>query len=342
MKRLFVRFFALAVLVSAGFLPCWASSVDREVVIANPAEHSVLAGTLSMPETSPKAALVLATGSGQQDRDETVFGHKPFKVIADSLSSYGYAVLRLDDRGVGGSTGEVENATTANFASDINRALCWLDSVLVNVPVGVLGHSEGGQIAYRVAVAQPKCRFIITLAAPAWPGDSLVMAQCRALSVKALGTWPGEKNQRAILDAAMSDMPAASARFVVMSEVGKAMGDAAKMPQMQEYIVKQAELVLSPWYRAFLRYDPSSDIESVTVPWLAMNGSLDTQVIPENLATIKQLCPSAVTVEMNGHNHLFQKASSGLPNEYETIAEDISAETIGQILPFLDSLSGEG
>lgn len=308
----------------------------REVTVSNPAEGSVLAGTLSLPDKKAKAALVLATGSGQQDRDETVFGHKPFKTIAEYLSKNGYAVLRLDDRGVGGSTGPLENVTTVNFTNDYGRAVDWLDSVLTDVPVGVLGHSEGGQIAYRLAADDPKCRFIITLAAPAWRGDSLVMAQCRALSVNALGRWDGEKNQRTILDIVMSNMPGESARFAVMSEIAKSLGNASGMPQMQQFMSTQADLVLSPWYREFIRFDPTATIQRVDVPWLALNGDKDTQVPAENLVTISQLCPAAATEIMVNHNHLFQHAITGLPNEYESIEEDISEETLSLILNWLD------
>lgn len=331
MRQLFIVISALISLMSF--------AEDREVVIANPSEGSVLAGTLSMPSSRPKAALVLATGSGQQDRDETVFGHKPFKVIADTLCSAGYVVLRLDDRGVGGSTGEVEKATTANFVSDISRAVNWLDSALIDVPVGVLGHSEGGQIAYRVAVADTACSFIITLAAPAWRGDSLVMAQCRAIAVNSLGRWDGEKNQRAILDIVMSDLPTYVAKPIILGELAKAMGDASKMPQIQEYMTTQADLVLCPWYRDFIRFDPTETIASVGVPWLALNGEKDTQVPPANLLTIVEHCPSVTAIELPGHNHLFQHSSTGLPNEYAQIEEDISVDTLAAILDWLDKLS---
>lgn len=310
-----------------------------EVEIDNPAENSHLEGTLTRPAGRPLAALVLATGSGPQDRDETVFGHKPFKAIAEALSAEGYAVLRLDDRGVGGSTGPTENATTANFVSDITRAVNWLDSALTDVPVGVLGHSEGGQIALRVGASSEKCRFIITLAGPAWKGDSLIMAQCRALSVKALGRWDGEAAQRRILDVAMSQLPAFSASPIIAAEISSTLGDAAGMPQAQEFVSAQTKIVLTPWYRDFLRYDPHDDIVCIKIPWLALNGDKDCQVPVENLATIAELCPSATVVSMPSHNHLFQKASTGLPNEYAGLQEDISQETIDEILKFLTTFN---
>lgn len=331
MRKLFVLLFAAFIVGSIYAID------NKEITIYNPAEKSVLGGTFSLPDDGePAAVVVLATGSGQQDRDETVFGHKPFKTVAEYLAANGYAVIRLDDRGVGSSTGEVEKATTANFASDIKRAVEWADSVIPGVPAGVLGHSEGGQIAYRVAAQSPLCRFIITLAAPAWRGDSLVMSQNRALATMALGRWDGEKAQRNILDIALADFPASVAMPAIMAEISSTMGDAAKMPQVQEYVYKQASLVLTPWYREFIRFDPSATISAVNVPWLALNGDRDVQVSVDNLTTIKELCPSAKVVVMPGHNHLLQHCTTGLPNEYETIAEDISQETLSEILGFLN------
>lgn len=332
MKKILVCLLMVSLATAA-----WAIA-EREVAIVNAPEGSLLAGTLTMPDGIPKAALVLATGSGQQDRDETVFGHKPFKAIADRLGAEGYAVLRLDDRGVGGSVGNVADATTANFASDIGRAVEWADSLLGDIPVGVLGHSEGGQIALRVAASHPECRFIVTLAAPAWRGDSLIMAQCRALAVGALGRWDGEASQRAILDAVASPMAAMAVRPIVIAEIARTMGNAASMPGIQEYMMKQADLVLTPWYREFIRFDPEPLIRAVEVPWLALNGDKDTQVPAACLATIAELCPGAVTVELPSHNHLFQRCSTGLPTEYEQITEDISPLTLDTIVGWLDGI----
>ena len=119
--------------------------------------------------------LVLASGSGQQNRDEEILGHKPFKRIAESLAERGYAVLRMDDRGIGVSEGKFDGAVNADFVSDIRAAVAFTDSLYPGVPKGVLGHSEGGTVAVRTAVADPLCSFIITLAAPAWQGDSIIM-----------------------------------------------------------------------------------------------------------------------------------------------------------------------
>ena len=128
-------------------LPAWAFS-SKDVSVHNVSDNVVLAGTLTLPDDGePRAAIIMATGSGAQDRDETVAGHKPFKAIAEYLSGRGYAVLRMDDRGVGGSTGARENVTTSSNVRDVEAGLAWLDSAYNDVPAGVIGHSEGGIIA---------------------------------------------------------------------------------------------------------------------------------------------------------------------------------------------------
>ncbi len=317
-------------------LPAWAFS-SKDVSVHNVSDNVVLAGTITLPDDGePRAAIVMATGSGAQDRDEAVAGHKPFKAIAEYLSGRGYAVLRMDDRGVGGSTGARENVTTSSNVRDVEAGLAWLDSAYNDVPAGVIGHSEGGIIALRTAAENPKCRFIVTLAGPAWKGDSLIMAQSRALAMAVMGKWDGEAQQRALLAIAESDRPEFLAAPMMSYEIAKALGDAALLPQGKEYIAKSVEGMLSPWYREFLRYDPAEDVRRVRVPWLALNGDKDLQVPVENLTTIRELNPAADAKVMEGHNHLFQHASTGLPTEYASLPEDISDETLAAIAAWLD------
>lgn len=331
MKRI-----TIAALVAIGAISASAFTA-REVTVANHTDGVQLAGTLTLPDNKakPRAALVLATGSGAQDRDETVFSHKPFKVIAETLADRGYAVLRMDDRGVGASTGDRSTVTTASNVRDVEAGLAWLDSAFTGVPAGVLGHSEGGQIAMRIGAENPKCRFIISLAGPAWRGDSIVMSQSRAIATAVTGRWDAEDRQRALLKTAASTMPDYVARPMMIAEISKELGEAASLPQVQEQISQQIDAMLSPWYREFLRYDPAADIRAVKVPWLALNGEKDLQVLPANLTTIKQLCPAATVVELPGHNHLFQHATTGLMNEYATLPESISEETLKAILDWL-------
>lgn len=331
MKRIITAILATIGAISA------SAFTAREVTVTNPTDGVRLAGTLTTPDNGakPRATLVLATGSGAQDRDETVLNHKPFKVIAETLADRGYAVLRMDDRGVGASTGDPATVTTASNVRDVEAGLAWLDSAFTDIPAGVLGHSEGGQIAIRIGASNPKCRFIITLAAPAWRGDSIVMSQSRAIATALTGRWDGENTERELLKTAASMMPDYVARPMMIAAVSKEVGDAAAMPQVQQQISQQIDAMLSPWYREFLRFDPAADIKAIKIPWLALNGEKDMQVLPANLSTIKQLCPAATVIELPGHNHLFQQAPTGLMNEYATIPESISNETLKVITDWL-------
>lgn len=308
----------------------------EDVTVANTADNVTLAGTLTLPGNgSPVAAVVMVTGSGAQDRDETVFGHKPFKTIAEYLSDRGYAVLRTDDRGVGQSTGSRDDVTPGSNLRDASAALSWLHSRYPDIPSGMIGHSEGGQIAVQAA-SEPVCSFIITLAGNAWKGDSLIMAQSRAIARAMTGQWQAEELQRRLISTACSQMPAYSARVIMLSDMAASVGEQAKLPEVQRYMAAQIDAMLSPWYRDFLRYDPADDIRKVAVPWLALNGDKDLQVPVGNLSTISTLNPAADTVVMQGHNHLFQHATTGLPDEYAKISGDISPETLIVISDWLD------
>ncbi|MDE5934868.1 MAG: alpha/beta hydrolase, partial [Muribaculaceae bacterium] len=164
-----------------------------------------MGATIPAP-SSPKAALLLATGSGTQNRDEEIFGKKPFKTIADFLSSNGYAVLRVDDRGISAP----EKARTATMQTDIDDILssfALLDSLYPSLPKGILGHSSGGTCAIHIGAGQNGVDFIITLAAPAWRGDSISMSQNRAIAMAVTGRWDGEQLLRKILDIAHSTAP---------------------------------------------------------------------------------------------------------------------------------------
>ncbi|MDE6682803.1 MAG: alpha/beta fold hydrolase [Muribaculaceae bacterium] len=320
------------------------SSLSSSVVSPNPdnaivynsADSATLVGTWLMPESGKmKAALVLATGSGLQDRDETILKHKPFRAIAERLSKEGYGVLRLDDRGIGKSTGDVANATTANFTRDIASALEWLDSVAPGVKKGVLGHSEGGLIAINLA-SDPKCDFIITLGAPAYPGDSIILSQARAVSVAMAGSYPGEALQKELLSIAKSELPYEDAKEKLMMMLSEQVGPQISLPMVKKQLEMQVESVLSPWCREFLRTDPAPAIKQVTKPWLAINGEKDFQVLPINLSRIADLNYNAECVLLPGHNHLFLECTTGFPQEYSMLKGDISEETLNTIVNWLN------
>lgn len=314
---------------------CGAS--EREVAIENREAGITLAGTLTEPDGKIKAALVLATGSGSQNRDEEILGHRPFKRIADFLGERGYAVLRFDDRGVGGSGGDPEKTTVHDYAGDLACAMVFLDSCL-NVPVGALGHSEGGSAVVLLAGKKNLCRFVVTLGAPAWRGDSIIMSQARAMALATGGRWEGEQMQRRYLDMVMSDMPDILLRTALYTAVASDLGDAAGVNEVRKQIRIQTDMMSTPAYRSLVKYDPAEDIKAVAVPWLALNGDKDMQVLPANLETIGNLNPIADRRLMKDHNHLFQRCSTGMVQEYAAIAEDISEETLTTIADWLDSI----
>ena len=311
-----------------------------DTVIINDTQHVKLGATLTLPsQGTPKAALVLATGSGAQNRDEEVLGHKPFKTIAEHLSSSGYAVLRFDDRGVGESTGDQATMTTDDYVTDIRACMAFLKSALGNdIPVGVLGHSQGGSAAIKLGAAGSACDFIVTLGAPAWSGDSIIMSQSRVVSTAAVGRWDGEALQRRLMDLVKSDTPSILLGTLLYSEVAAQLGEMAKMPEVQKQLLAQTNAMCSVSYRDLVKYDPEADIRAVSVPWLALNGSHDMQVLPDNLVTIKELNPAADTRLLDRHNHLLQRCTTGMIQEYATIPEDISPLALATILSWLDTL----
>lgn len=332
---------SLLLCISLSLAAMGVEMAEKDVVITNPADGVRLAGTLSFPKDSrPRAAVVLASGSGQQNRDEEIMGHRPFKVIADYLSRRGYAVLRMDDRGCGGSGGDFGAAVNADFVGDVSAGLNYIDSLYEQVPVGVIGHSDGGTSAIKTAVGNRKCDFIVTLAAPAWPGDSIIMSQGRAIAEAMTGKWEAEGQQRMYLDIAKSDMPSFQARMAIYSDIARQLGESAKIPAVQAQINAQVDAVVSPWYRDMLRYDPAADIGAVDIPWLAINGEKDMQVLPANLETIRRLNRRVKTALLPGINHLMQSCVTGMPQEYVTIAEDVSPSVLETMGEWLDELSG--
>jgi len=271
-----------------------ASAIAADIAVFNPASGLKLAATVTMPSAGePRAGVVLISGSGQQDRDETIFGHKPFRAIADSLAAAGYAVLRYDDRGAGESDPDpnLPSATTDHLATDAQACIQYLDSLLGGkIPVGCIGHSEGGTIAIKLAAMRPApVDFIITLAAPAFRGDSIVLDQVRA-SLEFAGQQASWKSVypmlRARYDMLISPIPEFTAKASLYADLASQPG-AALVDHGR--IKAEIDAMASPWYRQMLRYDPAADIEAVDLPWLAINGDKDIQVLPANLQRIADL-----------------------------------------------------
>ena len=303
-----------------------------------------LAGTLTVPQgDGPFPAVLLISGSGLQDRDETVFGHKPFWVLADHLSRTGIAVLRVDDPGIGKSAPHPEPPTTADFATDVEAGVTFLKRDDRIGTVGLIGHSEGGIIAAIVASRRDDISFVVLMAGPGVPGAELLLKQNERI-FDGMGIV-GERKETllTLLDRLFttltSDMTEDEMRQQVDEIVRKQFEINGIPPAQQDETQVQAavEQVLNPWMRYFLAFDPRPALEAIRVPVLALNGELDVQVDAEqNLTAIDAALEKGgnhnVTLHrLPKHNHLFQRAKTGLINEYAVIEETISPEVLDLI-----------
>ena len=291
---------------------------SEDVTFANSEGGHKLAGTLTLPPgDGPFTAVVLVSGSGPQDRDESLLGHKPFLVLADHLTRKGVAVLRYDDRGVGKSGGKFDGCTSADFATDAHAAVKYLlgRKEIDRKKVGICGHSEGGLIGPMVAASHPAdVGFLVLLAGPGLPGDEILKTQVRDIL---LAEGKDEKAVQAMvalnqLTVAGMKKPWADPRPVLAAVVG---GTAAA--GVDKWKPKPAG---DPWMRFFVSYDPRPALGQLRCPVLAVNGGKDTQVAAkDNLKAIKAACPAAEVVELPGLNHLFQPCQTGGVAEYAAI-----------------------
>lgn len=303
-----------------------------------------LAGTLTMPESGgPFAAAILIAGSGPHDRDETVFGHKPFLVLADYLTRHGIAVLRADKRGIGQSAGNGETATTEDFAADVEAALGYLKTrkEIDATKIGLVGHSEGGLIAPIVAAKDKSVAFVVLMAGPGLRGDQILVMQGH-LIMQAMGASKeqletNDRVERQVLDAVIAAKTPEEARANA-----KAILVAAKLNLPDAAIDARVAAVASPWFRFFLTYDPAPALAAVTCPMLALNGEKDLQVVPpqEDLAAIKAANPRATTVALPGLNHLFQSAKTGSLAEYSEIEETMAPLALNTISDWIVAQTG--
>lgn len=316
----------------------------EEVTFVNEKEGNTLAGTLTIPEgEGPFPAMVLVSGSGQQNRDEELMNHRPFWVVADYLSRRGIAVLRYDDRGIGGSTGEVENATSMDFSYDAEAAFDYLrNRKEINASkVGILGHSEGGVINFMVAARRPEVAFLVSLAGPSVNGIEVLKEQQKAI-LRASG-MPEEAVQfNSNTNTQMFDIiEASSSREEADSLLRQLLKGWGYNEELTEQTVSQ---MASPWMYYFLRYDPTEAIIKTNCPALLLNGSKDLQVIAsQNLSGYEKVITehgkSNLTLrELPDLNHLFQHCETGSPNEYFEIEETISPEVLEMIVGFVKGI----
>ncbi|MHC4082025.1 MAG: alpha/beta hydrolase family protein [Planctomycetota bacterium] len=328
----------------------------QDVTIEHPNGH-ILAGTLTVPTgDGPFPAAILITGSGAQDRDETIFGHKPFLVIADHLTRNGIAVLRFDDRGVGGSTGSFAGATTEDLAGDVVAAMKFLGTVEAVDPsrVGLIGHSEGGLIAPMVAGTTEGVSFIVLLAGPGVRGDDLLRVQGK-LILEAGGAdeetiartrLQQEKFFELVLNDADEETLREALRPMIEAEFA-AMGlEGEQSEQLEQMIETQAQLQASPWMRFFITYDPRPALAKVRCPVLALNGTLDLQVwheqnLPEIEKAIKEAGGDVTVRRYEKLNHLFQPAETGSITEYGVIETTFDEQVLEDMVTWIKLKTGK-
>jgi pimeloyl-ACP methyl ester carboxylesterase len=314
---------------------------EEDVVFRNNTENFDLAGTLTLPEgEGPFPAAVLITGSGQEDRDETIFGHKPFKVIADYLTRNGIAVLRYDDRGMGGSKGSLNNVTSMNFAGDAAAAVAYLTTRPEINPgkIGLIGHSEGGLIAPIVASKNPDIAFIVSLAGPGVRGKELLLKQTRDI-LEVSGTPENEVKEAMSTNNKLYDMVIAnpdqrSFAKQALEWYGKELDSKDLTPEKRkEKMAAFAQAIVqlnNAWMRYFISTDPAIFWREVKCPVLALNGEKDLQVnYEQNLPAIRNALKQGGnkkvrTVALPELNHLFQHCTTGNPSEYVNIEETFS------------------
>jgi fermentation-respiration switch protein FrsA (DUF1100 family) len=315
---------------------------EEGVIYRNDKAGVILAGTITYPQKGgPFPAVLLITGSGPQDRNETVAGHKLFLVIADHLTRQGLAVMRVDDRGVGGSTGNLIDSTSEDLAGDVLAGVEFLKNHgnIDSKKIGLLGHSEGGVIAPLAASQSEDVAFIVLLAGTGITGEEILYAQAAliaeargvnqeviannmALQKKIFEVLKKEKNPPAAEEQLRSILKESFASLDKQTQ--KAMGN------VEARIQAEIDKVNNRWWRFFLTYDPTTALRKVRCPVLALNGKKDLQVpYQQNLQAIEGALRSGgnkdfTTRTLSDLNHLFQHAETGSPAEYATIEETIS------------------
>ncbi len=331
---------------------------QEEVTFQNTRDEVTLAGTLTLPEKRKvDQVVVLLSGSGPQNRNEElkVYNHRPFLVLSDYLTRQGIGVLRYDDRGVGESTGVHAAATTTDLSYDAEAAVTYLNnrSDLKGAKIGLVGHSEGGMIAPMVAARNKKVDFIVLLAGPGIPITELMLLQSKAVAETA--GFPDnlveadlqlKKDIYAYLlkdtDKSAEEMKPELNEIV---EEGFKKYYKSELPESQkEKTFQQYQQMLTPWFLDYIRTKPEDYLRKVKVPVLALNATLDTQVTSkENLAGLETTLKNGGNkkveiIEMEGLNHIFQKAQTGAVSEYGQIEETFNEEAMQIIAEWIKKM----
>lgn len=332
---------------------------SEEVTFTNREDAVTLAGTFTRPSgEGPFPAVALISGSGPQDRDGTIVGHRPFLVLSDRLTRRGIAVLRYDDRGVAESGGDFASATTEDFVRDAAAAARWLASRRAVDPdaVGLIGHSEGGLVAPMASRRSDRVAFLVLLAGPALPGEEILYLQGEAIA-RAAGATDEEvralrERQERLFRAALEeeDREAREHRLrrILEEELAADSAAAAAFPTeaARRSVEGQVRQLAGPWFRFFLRHDPAPVLRRLEVPVLALYGGKDLQVPADtNAAVMERALEKASTGRFDVRileelNHLFQPAETGLPSEYASIEETLAPEAMETVAEWILRVTG--
>lgn len=310
----------------------------EEVTFINSSDRNTLAGTLSEPNNFNKKQpiLIMITGSGKQNSDEEIFGHKPFAVIADDFAKKGIATLRLDDRGVGSSSKGTPDETSFNYATDINAAVLFLKAKGFE-NIGLIGHSEGGMIAPIVASTNKDVKFLVLMAGPGQPINELLVLQ-NYLAGKLAGMSEEALQKSSQINRMIYDFIKNYKGTTFDSDFDKFINSSSE--KLPDDVKKQ---VSNAWFRYFIAFNPDEYLSKIKIPVLAINGSLDFQVpAKENLEAIKKSLTKAKnknfeTYEFQGMNHLFQECTTGAMSEYVEIEQTISPKVLDKMSSWISA-----
>ncbi|MDI9258160.1 alpha/beta fold hydrolase [Flavobacterium sedimenticola] len=331
---------------------------EKEVRFENAKAGITLAGTLTLPKgKNDFPTVVLLTGSGPNDRDHSIFGHKNFLVLADFLTKAGIGVLRVDDRGVGASGGSFASASVLDLADDASAAVDFLSAYPgINAQkIGLIGHSLGAELAAVVAAKNRKVHFIVMMAGGAQPLSEVILEQTKLIYKNKVSTAALDLNT-ALLELLFQslqnndDLVSAKLQF---TEGLEKLNPKAALLTKEELQILELESPLTtkgfnhfftPNWKIDLFYDCTVDLAKTTIPVLALNGNLDTQVVPDNLKIIEKVLSARSnskhkTILYDGLNHLFQPADTGLPEEYKDIEITIDEAVVSDMITWIRNIN---
>lgn len=327
------------------------SYYSEDIIFENKKAGITLAGTLTLPKKDGVfPAVILISGSGPQNRNEELLGHKPFLVLSDYLTKNGIAVLRYDDRGVAASKGNFKTATSLDFSTDVEAGIEYLKTrkEINKSKIGLIGHSEGGIIAPMVASKSKDVAFIVLLAGTGIQGDQLLLLQQQLIG-KVSGMSDEELQKNKLSNSKIYDIANKSTSTeqlqTNLTNYIKQNPNTEKPAGMtdEEFLKLQVQQIATPWMHYFIKYNPAPTLEKVKCPVLALNGEKDLQVPPkENLTAIKEALSkggnkNVTAIELPNLNHLFQECKTGSPQEYATIEQTFSPAALTEILEWIQT-----